>query len=145
MGDAGPPTPPPILSEATGSHSSLDAPDAPPPREVKVLVTGFGVGSFLGLFLKTSLSTSFPVAVRFMQFLVWVLSVEFVAGEARDPRFGGDVATVKNTKGPDPEEGRVWDGIARRMRYGLASIGSQGRVARLLCVQSTCFPSTALH
>lgn len=43
MGDAGPPTPPPLLSEETALVGNVEAQDAPPLREVKVLVTGFGV------------------------------------------------------------------------------------------------------
>ena len=43
MGDAGPPTPPPGLDAL---HPEFDTTDSqhPPLREVKVLVTGFGVG-----------------------------------------------------------------------------------------------------
>ncbi len=49
MGDAGPPTPLGLLPEEAGLLSGVEAHDAPPPREVKVLVTGFGVGFLFSL------------------------------------------------------------------------------------------------
>ncbi|KIX06503.1 uncharacterized protein Z518_04479 [Rhinocladiella mackenziei CBS 650.93] len=42
MGDAGPPTPPPLLTEQSASINSLDTQDVRRLREIKVLVTGFG-------------------------------------------------------------------------------------------------------
>ncbi|KAK4941270.1 hypothetical protein LTR10_018806 [Elasticomyces elasticus] len=42
MGDAGPPTPPPFLAGAATALNTVEAQDAHPLREVKVLVTGFG-------------------------------------------------------------------------------------------------------
>jgi len=42
MGDAGPPTPPPVLAQGHSALNTVEAQDAPPLREVKVLVTGFG-------------------------------------------------------------------------------------------------------
>lgn len=45
MGDAGPPTPPPGLAHEQTQFSDGETPHAPV-REVRVLVTGFGVGFF---------------------------------------------------------------------------------------------------
>ncbi|KAI1610526.1 hypothetical protein EDD36DRAFT_421602 [Exophiala viscosa] len=42
MGDAGPPSPPPFLAGGATARNAVEAQDAQPPREVKVLVTGFG-------------------------------------------------------------------------------------------------------
>ncbi|KAK5273621.1 hypothetical protein LTR96_000221 [Exophiala xenobiotica] len=42
MGDAGPQTPPPVLAQGHSALNTLEAQDAPPLREIKVLVTGFG-------------------------------------------------------------------------------------------------------
>lgn len=44
MGDAGPPTPPPVLDAPHPGFTTTGS-QHPPLREVKVLVTGFGVGS----------------------------------------------------------------------------------------------------
>lgn len=50
MGDAGPPTPPPGLAHGARLADAVEAHPAPL-REVKVLVTGFGVSLFfLGRF-----------------------------------------------------------------------------------------------
>ena len=51
MGDAGPPTPPAVLAQGHSALNTLEAQDAPPLREVKVLVTGFGVGLSLPFLL----------------------------------------------------------------------------------------------
>ena len=46
MGDAGPPTPEALLQqEGIVPNTELALDEAPPLREVKVLVTGFGVGA----------------------------------------------------------------------------------------------------
>ena len=52
MGDAGPPTPDPLVQQAAARRNGeIGAGDAPRLREVKVLVTGFGVGVSLFLFV----------------------------------------------------------------------------------------------
>lgn len=54
MGDAGPPTPPPVLVQDRPGIDTIETPDESPLKEVRVLVTGFGVSFFsfvTGLFL----------------------------------------------------------------------------------------------
>lgn len=46
MGDAGPPTPPPLLAQEVESIGGIDEDSNASLREIKVLVTGFGVGAF---------------------------------------------------------------------------------------------------
>lgn len=47
MGDAGPPTPPPVLAPDAGGLGDIDEAHSSSLREIKVLVTGFGVGDIL--------------------------------------------------------------------------------------------------
>jgi len=47
MGDAGPPSPVPFLAGGATALNTVEAQNAQPLREVKVLVTGFGVGHIL--------------------------------------------------------------------------------------------------
>ncbi len=48
MGDAGPPTPDALLQQGGAiSNTDLSVDDVAPLREVKVLVTGFGVGAII--------------------------------------------------------------------------------------------------
>jgi len=51
MGDAGPPTPPPVLAPDAAGLGEIDEGHGSPVREIKVLVTGFGVGSNFHIFV----------------------------------------------------------------------------------------------
>jgi hypothetical protein len=51
MGDAGPQTPLPVLAQGHSALNTFEAQDAPLLREIKVLVTGFGVGLSLSFLL----------------------------------------------------------------------------------------------
>lgn len=73
MGDAGPPTPPPSLAPDVESVGGIAENHDTPLKEIKVLVTGFGVGTF-SLSLGES---SFPDTVRTLSLLEGLDQVHF--------------------------------------------------------------------
>jgi len=81
MGDAGPPTPEPLLGQGTTQINNTLAQDDAPLREVRVLVTGFGVGS---------LSLSVLAAL-----LPFALCMSWLGDSALTGWTGGDMPSAK--------------------------------------------------